>query len=116
MNNPPYSETKLPIPATIKLSPETMEQIIETVCLEYRIDREDLFSESREAWIVEPRLICYYLSPGSITSTAHLLKKNRGTILAGRRRVKAWIDVYPQFRARVEKLSMLCKSVDKCAA
>ena len=83
---------------------ERLEKIVETVCAEYGVDRNEVFSGARPSVIVEARHVAMFVSPGSTVWLGQQFGRDHSSVVHARRKIRDWCDVYPDFKAKIEKL------------
>jgi len=82
-----------------------IDYIIFTVCLRFKITKEDLISKTRVSEVVEPRNILFYILHKVYVIPCErvgaIFNRNHATVLSGAKRVSGFIETDRQYEAKV---------------
>lgn len=86
-----------------------LDQILNSICSFYRIEKEELVSENRKAYLVEARQMFFYLceefSEQPYTKIGKFIERDHSTVIYSISKIRMLKDVYPKLKTKIEEIT-----------
>lgn len=94
--------------------PVTLDEIVDKVCAFFEVERDDIYTKSRKANVVNVRQVSMYLASKFTTLTVNRIgqligKRNHATVLHSIKAVNDKMSVDKDFRSKIEELEKMLR-------